>query len=79
MSTEPGTLSDPLQAAEKALKSVCRGDQRKYYRFSEPEGIGTLSRRLREIHPGYDTFEEEELLLYGKVEEQLRRAGLFRK
>lgn len=44
--------------------------------FSEPEGVESLMGRLREIHPGFGTFEAEELVLYGKVEEQLRRAGL---
>lgn len=45
--------------------------------FSEPDGVESLTRRLREIHPGYGTFEAEELALYGKVEEQLRSAGLL--
>lgn len=44
--------------------------------FSSPEGIKKLRERLKEIHPEFYDFEEEELLRYPFVEENLKRAGL---
>jgi hypothetical protein len=44
--------------------------------FSSPENIKALKARLSEIDEDFEGFEVEELVLYGKVEERLMRAGL---
>jgi uncharacterized Fe-S cluster-containing radical SAM superfamily protein len=44
--------------------------------FSPREEIKKLRQRLKEIRPDFADFEEEELILYPFVEENLRRAGL---
>ena len=45
--------------------------------FSRPDNIKALRRRLRQIDEGFERFEVEELLLYGKMEERLMKAGLM--
>ena len=45
--------------------------------FSSPENIKALRKRLMEIDKDFKDFEAEELALYGRVEERLRRAGLM--
>ncbi len=44
--------------------------------FSPPEGIRDLRRRLSAIHSDFADFEVEELVLYGDVEERLRKANI---
>ncbi|MGQ9645572.1 MAG: radical SAM protein [Thermodesulfobacteriota bacterium] len=44
--------------------------------FSSPEEIQSLRNRLKSIRPDFYNFEEEELILYPFVEENLNRAGL---
>ena len=44
--------------------------------FSTPENLSGLRKRLGQISPGFERFEPEELVLYGDVEERLRRAHL---
>jgi len=45
--------------------------------FSRPENIKALRARLRKIDENLGDFEVEELVLYGKVEERLIKAGLI--
>jgi len=45
-------------------------------RFSTEEDIKKLRERLREIRPDFYDFEEEELILYPFVEENLQKGGL---
>jgi uncharacterized Fe-S cluster-containing radical SAM superfamily protein len=44
--------------------------------FSSPEKIKELKGRLKAIRPDFYEFEEEELILYPFVEENLKKAGL---
>jgi uncharacterized Fe-S cluster-containing radical SAM superfamily protein len=44
--------------------------------FSSPEEIQSLRNRLKSIRPDFYNFEEEELILYPFVSENLNRAGL---
>jgi uncharacterized Fe-S cluster-containing radical SAM superfamily protein len=44
--------------------------------FSSPEEIKRLRQRLKAIRPDFADFEEEELILYPFVEENLRKAAL---
>jgi uncharacterized Fe-S cluster-containing radical SAM superfamily protein len=44
--------------------------------FSSQEEITKLRQRLKEIRPDFENFEEEELILYPFVEENLKRAGI---
>jgi uncharacterized Fe-S cluster-containing radical SAM superfamily protein len=44
--------------------------------FSSLEGIKKLKERLKEIRPDFADFEEEELILYPFVQENLQKGGL---
>ena len=44
--------------------------------FSPRENIQALAKRLRRIHRSFEDLEIEELMLYGDVEERLRRAEI---
>jgi uncharacterized Fe-S cluster-containing radical SAM superfamily protein len=44
--------------------------------FSTPENLSGLRKRLGEISTGFELFETEELVLYGDVEERLRKANM---
>ena len=44
--------------------------------FSTPENLSSLRKRLGQIGTGFEHFETEELVLYGDVEERLRKARL---
>jgi uncharacterized Fe-S cluster-containing radical SAM superfamily protein len=44
--------------------------------FSPPENIRALRKRLKAMAPEFGDFEEEELILYPRVEERLRRLGI---
>ena len=44
--------------------------------FSSRENIQALAKRLRRIHPSFEDVEIKELVLYGDVEERLRRAKI---
>ena len=44
--------------------------------FSSPQNIKALRTRLGGIDKGFEDFEVEEVVLYGKVEERLKKAGL---
>jgi hypothetical protein len=44
--------------------------------FSSQEEIKRLRQKLKEIRPDFADFEEEELILYPFVEENIQRAGL---
>jgi uncharacterized Fe-S cluster-containing radical SAM superfamily protein len=43
--------------------------------FSSQEEIKRLRQRLKEIRPDFEDFEEEELILYPFVEENLKKTG----
>jgi hypothetical protein len=44
--------------------------------FSSQEEIKKLRQRLKEIRPDFYDFEEEELILYPFVEENIKKAGI---
>lgn len=44
--------------------------------FSTPENLSSLRKRLGQISTGFERFESEDLVLYGDVEERLRKAGI---
>jgi uncharacterized Fe-S cluster-containing radical SAM superfamily protein len=44
--------------------------------FSSDENIMTLRERLKAIHPAFEDFEVEELVLYSNVKERLDRLGM---
>ena len=44
--------------------------------FSEPKEVQQLRQRLKEIRPDFADFEEEELILYPFVKENLQKTGI---
>lgn len=44
--------------------------------FSKPESLSNLRKRLGQISRGFEHFETEELVLYGEVEERLKKANM---
>lgn len=44
--------------------------------FSPPENIEALRKRLKTIHPDFEDFEVEKLILYPHVEERLKRLNI---
>jgi uncharacterized Fe-S cluster-containing radical SAM superfamily protein len=75
-----GAESSGFRLQMKALENLVRFNVTTHpavmVSFSSPENIKAFRRKLREIHEDFEDFEVEELVLYGKVEERLMKAGL---
>jgi len=65
-----------LRALENLLRENVECFPAVMTNFSTQEEIKNLSQRLREIHSDFEDFEEEELILYPFVQENLKRAGI---
>jgi uncharacterized Fe-S cluster-containing radical SAM superfamily protein len=73
---EPAGFDLQIQALENLVRFDINVHPAVMVSFSSPENIEALRKRLMEIDEDFKDFEVEELALYGKVEERLRRAGL---
>lgn len=73
---EPRGFGLQLKALENLLASGVSVHPACMVSFSSPESIRSLRERLRAIHPPFEDFEVEELILYPSVEERLRKSGL---
>jgi uncharacterized Fe-S cluster-containing radical SAM superfamily protein len=75
-----GAVPEAFQYQLEALKHlVCYGVQTQpacIISFSSDESIMTLRKRLKAIHPAFEEFEVEELVLYSNVKERLDRLGV---
>jgi uncharacterized Fe-S cluster-containing radical SAM superfamily protein len=75
-----GAIPDGFQLLLEALKNlVSRGVQTHpacNISFSTDERIMALKERLKAIHPAFEEFEVEELVLYSNVRERLDRLGV---
>ena len=73
-------VPEAFQLQLEALKNlVCCGVQTHpacMISFSSDENIVRLKERLRTIHPAFEEFEVEELVLYSNVKERLDRLGV---
>jgi uncharacterized Fe-S cluster-containing radical SAM superfamily protein len=73
-------VPEAFQLQLEALKNlVCCGVQTHpacMISFSSDENIMALKERLRAIHPAFEEFEVEELVLYSNVKERLDRLGV---
>jgi uncharacterized Fe-S cluster-containing radical SAM superfamily protein len=65
-----------IQALENIARFNVKGHPAVMVSFSSPGNIKILRTRLREIDKDFEDFEVEGLVLYGKVEERLMKAGL---
>jgi uncharacterized Fe-S cluster-containing radical SAM superfamily protein len=74
---EPTGFRLQIQALENMVRFKVTGHPAVMISFSSTDNIKALRRRLRQIHEGFEHFEMEELVLYGKVEERLIKAGLL--
>lgn len=73
---EPEGFGLQIQALENLTQCHVTTHPAVMVSFSSPENIKALKTRLSKIDEGFSDFEVEELVLYGKVEERLMKAGL---
>jgi len=66
----------PLKALEYLLKEGVDCFPAVMANFSSQEELKRLRRRLKEIRPDFEDFEEEELILYPFVLDHIQKAGL---
>lgn len=73
---EPGGFELQVKAVQNLYRAGVEVQPAVMVSFSPPENINVLRGRLEQIGPGLGDIEVEELVLYGHVEERLRKAGL---
>jgi uncharacterized Fe-S cluster-containing radical SAM superfamily protein len=66
----------PFKALEYLLKEGVDCFPAVMANFSSQEELKRLRRRLKEIRPDFEDFEEEELILYPFVLDHIQKAGL---
>ncbi len=75
-----GAVPDGFDLQLKALENLVRHGVKVHpacmISFSTQENIKALRRRLKTIHPAFEDFEVEELILYPHVEERLKRLNI---
>ncbi len=75
-----GAVPDGFDLQLKALENLVRHGVKTHpacmISFSTQENIKALRRRLKTIHPAFEDFEVEELILYPHVEERLKRLNI---
>lgn len=72
----PAGFGLQIQALENLVRSNVTAHPAVMVSFSDPQNIKALRTRLGGIDKGFEDFEVEEVVLYGKVEERLKKAGL---
>ena len=75
--SEPKGFDMQLQALENLNRAGVKTHPAAMVSFSSPESIRTLRSLLGNINKGFEDIEIEELVLYGDVEDRLRRAKLM--
>jgi uncharacterized Fe-S cluster-containing radical SAM superfamily protein len=73
---EPSGFTLQLQALESLYRVGVKEHPSVMVSFSPQENTQVLAKRLRRIHRSFEDVEIEELVLYGDLEERLRRAGI---
>jgi len=73
---EPSGFTLQLQALENLYRAGVNVHPAAMVSFSPRENIQALTKRLRRIHPSFEDVEIEELVLYGDLEERLRRSNI---
>lgn len=75
-----GAIPDGFDLQIKALENLIRHRVKVHpacmISFSLQENIKVLRKRLKTIHPAFEEFEVEELILYPHVEERLKRLNI---
>lgn len=75
-----GAVPDGFDLQIKALKNLLLHGVRVHpacmMSFSTQENIKALRKRLKTIHPAFEDFEVEELILYPQVEERLKKLNI---
>lgn len=72
----PGGFALQLRALENLVKHKVKSHPSCMISFSPPENIKALRKRLKTIHPDFEDFEVEELILYPHVEERLKKLNI---
>lgn len=75
--SEPKGFDMQLQALENLNRAGVKAYPAAMISFSSPESIRTLRSQLGNINKEFEDIEIEELVLYGNVEDRLRRAKLM--
>ncbi|MBE9547591.1 MAG: radical SAM protein [Proteobacteria bacterium] len=73
---EPGGFDLQLQALENLSRAGVKVHPAVMVSFSPPENVKALQRRLGTIDREFEDIEVEELVLYGNVENRLKRAKI---
>jgi len=75
-----GAIPEGFDLQLKALENLVRYGVKVHpacmISFSQSENIKALRKRLKTIHPAFEDFEVEELILYPQVEERLKRLNI---
>ncbi|MDI6729101.1 MAG: radical SAM protein [Thermodesulfovibrionales bacterium] len=75
-----GTVPERFDLQLKALENLVHHGVKVHpacmISFSTQENIKALRKRLKAIHPAFEEFEAEELILYPHVEERLKRLNI---
>jgi hypothetical protein len=78
--TLTGAEPEGFELQIKALENLCRAGVNTQpavmVSFSAPENLSELRKKLGQISRGFEHFETEELVLYGDVEDRLRKADI---
>ena len=72
----PGSFNLQLKALENLVEAGVDCFPAVMANFSSPEETKRLRQRLKAIRPDFSDFEEEELILYPFVQENLRKSGV---
>lgn len=76
------TQADPqafflqVKAVENLFRAKVRVNPALMSSFSTVESIKNLQQLLGEIHPGFRSIEMEQLVLYGEVQDRLKKSGI---
>ena len=68
-----------IQALENLSLAGVKAHPAVMVSFSPPENVKALQEKLKAIDPAFEDMEIEELVLYGSVEQRLKKAGLSHK
>ncbi len=73
---DPQAFFFQVKAVENLFRAKVRVSPALMSSFSTVESIKNLQQLLGEIHPGFRSIEMEQLVLYGEVQDRLKKSGI---